>query len=492
MGCCSMVEEDDAEEELSELFTCDEHEDYRNVQFSESLTMEQRKQAMDLVDEYRHIFTDRPNTTALEEHKIILTTDEPVRQKPYYLPYSKREAVTSEIQRMLEAGVIEQTVSPYASPIVLVKKRDGTDRFCIDFRRLNRITVFDAEPMPTADDIFAKLRYDTFFSKLDLSKGYWQIPMRPEDKPKTAFVTQDGIYQFRKMPFGLVNATATFNRLMRRVLCDLTNADSFVDDVLAHTENWDAHVETLRRLFERLSEAQLNLRPSKCCIGYKSLDFIGHRVGEGVIRPQTEKLGQIKEAARPTTKRQVRSFLGLVGYYRKFIPNFASIAVPLTDLTKKMRKNVVEWTSEYERAFQTLKEAILKGPVLKMPDFSLPFYLQTDASEDGAGAALLQIHGDTKHPIAYFSKKFSQRERSYSVIEKECLALVWGIRRFQVYLYGVEFILETDHQPLAFIDTAKLNNMRIMRWSLFLQSYKFRISAIKGCDNVVADYLSRL
>ena len=201
---------------------------------------------------------------------------------------------------------------------------------------------------------------------------------------------------------------------------------------------------------------------------------------------------QIKEAAHPTTKRQVRSFLGLVGYYRKFIPDFASIAVPLTDLTKKLKRNEVEWTSEHEKAFQTLKEAILQEPVLKMPDFSLPFYLQTDASKNGAGAALLQMHGDIKHPIAYFSKKFSKTERSYSVIEKECLALVWGIRRFQMYLYGVEFVLEPDHQPLAFIDRAKVTNMRIMRWSLFLQSYRFRISAIRGCDNVVADYLSRL
>ena len=489
----AIVEEEDLEEEsLTELFTAKSKETYKDVHIGDELTPEQRRQAEELIFEFQDIFTEQPKTSTIEEHKIELTSQEPIRQKPYPLPYSMREIVQEEIKAMLEAGVIERTDSPYASPIVLVRKKDGTNRFCIDFRRLNKITVFDGEPMPSVADIFVKLQNDIYFSKLDLSKGYWQIPMREEDKAKTAFVTPEGNFQFKKMPFGLVNATATFNRMMRKLLCPVANCDSFVDDILTHTKSWKSELETLRDTFTRLREAHLSLRPSKCYIGYKTLDFTGHKVGQGEIMPQQDKVDKIQNADRPKTKKEVRSFMGLVGYYRDFMPNFSTVAAPLTDLTKKNQPYIVAWTQVHQDAFDELKSMIVKEPVLKMPNFEKPFYLQTDASDCGAGAALLQETDGVKHPIAYFSKKFSPQEKNYSVIEKECLALIMGIRKFQLYLYGTEFIVETDHQPLAFIDHAKVTNSRIMRWALFLQNYKFRIHAIRGKDNVVADYLSRL
>ena len=261
--------------------------------------------------------------------------------------------------------------------------------------------------------------------------------------------------------------------------------------MLIHTQSWGAHLDTLRKTLETLREVQLAVRPTKCYLGYAKLNFLGHQVGGGSLYPQTDKISRILAAENPTTKREVRSFLGLVGYYRDFIPNFASIAVPLTELTRKDQSNEVKWGPVHQSAFDQLKAAVTKEPVLRMPDFTRTFILQTDASQNGAGAALLQEHDGTKHPVAYYSKKFSQRERSYSTIEKECLALIWGVRKFQIYLYGVEFVLETDHQPLVFLDSAKYTNGRIMRWSLFLQSYRFRIHAIKGTDNVVADYMSR-
>ena len=490
--CSAMVEEEEADEDqLTELFTTGKAETYRDVHYSPDLSLEQRSALEELVYEYRDVFTNRPHSTTLEEHTIDLTTDEPIRQKPYPLPYALRDSMRKEIKDMMDYDVIERTSSPYASPVVLVKKKDGSIRFCIDFRRLNRITIFDGEPMPTAEDIFSKLHNDRFLTTLDLSKGFWQIPMREKDKAKTAFVTPDGHFQFKRMPFGLVNATATFNRLMRKVLCQVPNTDSFVDDVLLHTQSWGAHLDTLRKTLETLREVQLAVRPTKCYLGYAKLNFLGHQVGGGSLYPQTDKISRILAAENPTTKREVRSFLGLVGYYRDFIPNFASIAVPLTELTRKDQSNEVKWGPVHQSAFDQLKAAVTKEPVLRMPDFTRTFILQTDASQNGAGAALLQEHDGTKHPVAYYSKKFSQRERSYSTIEKECLALIWGVRKFQIYLYGVEFVLETDHQPLVFLDSAKYTNGRIMRWSLFLQSYRFRIHAIKGTDNVVADYMSR-
>ena len=410
------------------------------------------------------------------------------------LPKGRREACLRVAHEAILGGHmgVQRTTNRISAQFYWPGLAGDVSRFCrscdICQRTLPKGRV---TKVPLAEDIFSKLHNDRFLTTLDLSKGFWQIPMREKDKAKTAFVTPDGHFQFKRMPFGLVNATATFNRLMRKVLCQVPNTDSFVDDVLIHTQSWGAHLDTLRKTLETLREVQLAVRPTKCYLGYAKLNFLGHQVGGGSLYPQTDKISRILAAENPTTKREVRSFLGLVGYYRDFIPNFASIAVPLTELTRKDQSNEVKWGPVHQSAFDQLKAAVTKEPVLRMPDFTRTFILQTDASQNGAGAALLQEHDGTKHPVAYYSKKFSQRERSYSTIEKECLALIWGVRKFQIYLYGVEFVLETDHQPLVFLDSAKYTNGRIMRWSLFLQSYRFRIHAIKGTDNVVADYMSR-
>ena len=344
--------------------------------------------------------------------------------------------------------------------------------------------------MPTADAIFAKLKTDVFFSKFDLCKGFWQIPLREEDKPKTAFVTPDGIYQFKKMPFGLVNATATFNRMMRKALCHIPNALSFVDDILIHTESWEEHLATLKSTLDVMRSVNLTIKPSKCRIGCRKLDFVGHKIGDGTIEPQPDKIDKILTAPAQKTKKEVRAFLGLAGYYRTFVPNFSIVTAPLSDLTRKGPPRVVKWGAKVQEAFDKLKSLVSQEPILKMPDFARTFYLQTDASADGAGAVLLQEYEDHKHQIAFFSKKFSDRERAYSTVERKCLALIWGIQKFHLYLYGIEFVIETDHKPLTFIGEAKITNSRVMRWSLFLKNY--HVNALKGSSNVIADYMSRI
>ena len=465
---------------------------YKDVNICEDLSVSQKRELEALVEQYQHIFTELPGCTPVETHKIKLTSDDPIRSKPYPVPFAMREVIRQEVETMLELGIIEHSDSPYSSPVVLVRKPDGTNRFCIDFRKLNSVTVFDREPMPTTEDIFSKLQQDVYYSKMDFSKGYWQIPVEKADIPKTAFVTQDGNYHFLKMPFGMVNATATFNKLMRKVLDKIPSVDNYVDDLLEHTISWEDHLAILAKTFERISQANLTIKPSKCFFGYKDLAFVGHQLGNGKIQPHPDKVLEIQEASRPLTKKQVRSFMGLVGYYRRYIPNFASIAVPLTDLTKKGQPNQVIWEDVHDKAFQSLIGMLLQEPVLRLPDFSKPFWLQTDASDTGIGAALLQDDNDEKFPISYASKKLLPRERAYSVIERECLALVWGIKKYQTYLYGKEFILQTDHQPLVYLNQCKVTNSRIMRWALFLQNYRFQIRAIKGSENVAADYLSRL
>ena len=322
----------------------------------------------------------------------------------------------------------------------------------MDYRKVNKLTVFDAEPMTNPEEIFSKMQKSKYFSKMDLSKGYWQVNMEDASKDMTSFITAEGLYRFRRMPFGLVNAGATFNRMMRKVLNGLEDVENFVDDIIEHTREWNDHMRILRELLQKLREAGLTVKPSKCKIGYTQVGFLGHNIGGGSIRPGDEKTHAIAKSVRPKTKKQVRSFLGLVGYYRKFIPNFSTIAAPLTDLTKKFKPNLVDWREEHERAFTTLSRAITESPILCLPDMEKGFFLRTDASDTGIGAVLLQDYLGTKFPVSYASRKLLDRETRYSVIEKECLGIVWGIQKFEQYLYGRKFILQTDHAPLVYLD----------------------------------------
>ncbi|MCG8096943.1 MAG: DDE-type integrase/transposase/recombinase [Candidatus Thiodiazotropha endolucinida] len=475
--------------------TAKQPETFKDVNISEMLTQDQRKEIETLINEYPDVLSSVPGRTDQIEHDIKLLTSEPVRSKGYAIPYKVRDVMEKEIQDMLDLGVIEPSISPYSSPVVLVPKKDGSVRFCIDFRKLNKVTEFDAEPMPNMEEVINRMSGHKYFSKLDLSKGYWQVKMTSKAKPLTAFETPKGLFQFKTMPFGLVNSGATFCRLMRKILSELSNVDSFVDDMWIFTETWKDHVTSLREVLDRLRTAKLTAKPSKCMIGYSSIECLGHSVAAQSVRPQEDKIQAIKDAPQPSTKRQIKSFLGLAGFYRRFIPNFSSIASPLTDLTKKSRPNkITDWQDHHEKAFQTLKNRLTSSPILRLPIFhdGTPFILRTDASDVGIGAVLLQeFEGEGRLPIAYASKKLLPREKNYSVIEKECLAIIWGVEKFRKYLYGVEFLLETDHKPLSYMQTAKVLNPRIMRWAMKLQPYRFRIIAIRGQENLGADYLSR-
>ena len=463
-----------------------------DVKLGPDLVDSQQHQLKRLLGSYRDVMTDLPGQTHLGEHSIRLTSDDPVRQKPYPVPHALRGVIDEEVEKMIEMGVIEKSNSPYSSPIVIVKKSDGSNRFCIDFRRLNRVTIFDAEPLPNTEEIFSSLSGSHFFSKLDLSKGYWQIPLSEETKEKTAFQTTSGLYHFRVMPFGLVNAPATFSRVMRKLLTGMKHVTNYLDDILIHTPTWEEHLVTLQELLRRLRAAGLTARPTKCQLGCTQVEFLGHIIQHGKIQPMMDKVDKIKNATRPSTKKQLRAFIGLASYYRRFVPHFASIASPLTDKTKNREPNQIQWTEREEKAFQTLKDCLVQSPVLCLPDIQQRFIVRTDASSTGLGAVLLQEYDGDKHPVAYASRKLLAREQAYSTIERECLALVWGINQFQMYLEGKEFTLETDHQPLLYLNRTKCINNRVMRWALALQPFRFRIEAIRGSDNVGADFLSRV
>jgi hypothetical protein len=482
--------EDDSEGDV-QLFQSRQHETIDDVDINPDLEQEKQQQIRALLEQFKDIFTDVPGVTDLIEHEINLTTNEPVRSRLYPIPYALREELSKEIDDMLSLGIIEPSTSSYASPVVMVKKSDGSYRVCSDFRKLNRITVFDAEPIPTAADIFSKLSECQYFSKFDLCKGYWQIKIKEEDKEFTSFTCHKGLFQYNVMPFGLVNAPATFNRMMRRLLQNEQTLSSYFDDVLSHTGSWDTHMTSLREFFTRIRNAHLTLKPSKCSLGYDNISFLGYELGKGCLKPLSSTVDKIMRAPRPTTKTQLRSFLGLIGYYRSFVPNFALLALPLTDLTKKGLPNVLEWTDAQERAFNSLRQYLVNPPILRLPDYKKQFILQTDAASEGIGAILLQEEEGCRYPVAFASRKLLPRECNYATIEKECLAVVWGVQKFQTYLYGSQFILETDHQPLQYLQQNNFQNSRLTRWSLSLQPYRFTLRYIKGCLNVGADFLSR-
>ncbi len=351
------------------------------------LSAAQKGELQHLIGQFSDVFSPLPGQTNIIQHDIQTPPGVIVRQRPYRVPEARRRAIEEEIHQMLKLGVIEPSRSPWSSPIVLVPKPDGTLRFCNDYRRLNEVSQFDGYPMPRVDELLDRLGRARYISTLDLTKGYWQVPLSESAKPKTAFSTPSGHWQYRTLPFGLHGAPATFQRMMDILLRPhQAYAAAYLDDVVVHSVSWEDHLERLRRVLSELRRAGLTANPRKCHLALSEAKYLGFQVGRGLIRPQEKKVEAVRSAPRPTTKTQVRAFLGLAGYYRCFIPNFSSLAASLTDLTRKGQPEMVQWSSASEEAFQRIKEALTSEPVLRAPDFSCHFLLQTDASDTGLGS----------------------------------------------------------------------------------------------------------
>ncbi|XP_037803935.1 uncharacterized protein LOC119598356 [Penaeus monodon] len=494
--CQMCVVDDLPSSQDDENFACDIPELYEasecKVNLNPELSSEQTAELKQLIAEFSDVFSDKPGVTSTVIHDIDLTTVVPVHTKPYPIPHHLRKAFDEEVDRMLSLGVIEPSTSPYCSPVVLVKKADHSWRFCVDFRALNDVSVFDAEPIPTMDEALGNFVGDVYFTELDLCKGYWQIPLSEKAKPCTAFATPKyGLVQFTKLPFGLRTACASFIRLMRKVTAGLTNVECYFDNLVVHSSSFDNHLIHIRNLLERLREHELTAGPSKCFIAFPNIKYLGFNLGEKGLSTLPDKVNAIKNMPIPETKKQLRSFLVTLSFFRKFIPNLADLVHPLNSLLKKFSPNKLNLTPDLVKRIDELKYLLINAPILTLPDYEKIFYLRTDASDTGLGAVLLQKVDGVLMPIAYASRKLSDSEGRYAVIEREALAIVWAIKKFWCYLYGREFVLQTDQQPLTYIRNMKNSNGRLMRWSLALQSYVFTIEYIKGQDNVGADILSR-
>ena len=417
----------------------------------------------------------------------------PLRQPARRLSPADVAVLKAEVDAMLAAGIIVPSTSPWASPVVLVTKPDSSKRVCVDYRPLNEATVRDAFPLPRIDDTLDRLGGSTFFSKIDLASGYWQVPMDPADQAKTAFITPFGLYEFTRMPFGLRNAPAAFQRLMTEVLGSLLYDFSlvYIDDIIIYSATYADHLKHISAVLDRLQAYGLHARISKSEFAAPSLLYLGYVVTRDGLKPNPAKVEAIKLLPPPANVPELRRFLGMTGYYRRFVAGYASIAEPLVALSRG--NTPWSWTPACASAFETLRSHLCSAPVLAYPDWSRPFLLQTDASDVALGAVLAQVNDDgVEQPVAYASRTLSAPERNYSATDRECLAVVWAVGLHRPYLHGSPFTIVTDHSALTWLQRLKDPTGRLARWLLTLQEYDFQIVHKPGRQHTNADYLSRI
>lgn len=471
-----------------------------NLIQTDHLNSREKSQLFQLCDEFQEIFFREGQSlsfTSATKHRIITNDDLPIYTKSYRYPYVHKEEVQTQIQKLLEQGIIRPSYSPWSSPIWIVpKKLDSSGkqkwRMVIDYRKLNEKTIDDRYPLPNITEILDKLGRCMYFTSLDLASGFHQIEVDPRDIEKTAFSVENGHYEYVRMPFGLKNAPSTFQRVMDNVLRDLIGKEClvYIDDIVVFSVSLEEHMEKLKKVFQRLREWNLKIQVDKCHFLKKEIEFLGHIVSQEGIKPNPAKIEAIKSFPIPKTPKEIKGFLGLLGYYRKFIHDFAKITKPLT---KKLRKGEeINFDKEYVEAFEKCKTLLINDPILIYPDFSKPFNLTTDASNYAIGAVLSQGPIGHDKPVCYASRTLNKSETNYSTTEKELLALVWACKYFRPYLYGRKFNLLSDHQPLKSIHTMKNTNSKLTRWKLQLEEFEYTPMYIKGKNNVVADALSRI
>ncbi|UYV85104.1 K02A2.6-like [Cordylochernes scorpioides] len=395
------------------------------------------------------------NLTSTAKHKINTEDHPPIKRRPYRVSQVERQTIQNEVDKMLKGGIVQLSESPWSSPVVLVKKKNGSWRFCVDYRHLNKITKKDVYPLPRIDDTLDCLRGASYYSSMDLRSGYWQIEVDEADREKTAFITPDGLYEFKVMPFGLCNAPATFERMMDTLMRGLkwSMCLCYLGDIIVFSPTFDEHVRRLELVLRCLSKAGLVLNPDKCLFGTKRLSIFGHLVdGEGV-HPDPGKVDAMSKFPTPKSLTDVRSFIGMCSYYRRFIKNFAQKAEPLHRLLRKDTR--FEWGPDQRQAYESLKLALASEPVLAHFDEKYATELHTDASGFGIGAVLVQVQGGSEKPIGYASRTLSTAEKNYSTTERECLAAIWAIGKFRPYLFGRSFTIVTDHHSLCWLSGLK-------------------------------------
>ncbi|KAH7719684.1 gagpol and env protein precursor [Aphelenchoides avenae] len=467
-----------------------------------SVLQENKSRVMKLFEKFNDCFalTDfELGTTHLIEHEILLKEGAtPIAQPGRPVPLAFRKPLKEMIQLYLQMGVISPSKSDWSSPVVLVRKKDGSIRMCVDYRKLNKVIKLSQYPMPNINVMLQSLVGKKFFSTCDLHSGYWQIPLTPQAKELTAFSTMGGHWEFNVLPYGLSNAPGGFERAMESIFEEDLGKTVFIylDDILVATETLEEHLQVLEKVLTKLREYNLRLKPKKCAFLKTETAFLGHVISAEGLKTDAEKIEKLLAFPVPKNPTDMRSFLGLANYYRQFVRNFTLLSKPLRDI---LAAGKWQWTEKEQNAFDELKKRMSSTPVLAQPDIEAaisgekPFILYTDACKDGVGAVLHQVSSDGKeHPIAYASKSCSQAERNYAITDLEALALIFALDKFKYFLLGTHVIARTDHQPLVSLFKRSDLSNRAHRWALEIQEWNnLKIEYIPGTKNVVADALSR-
>ena len=460
-----------------------------------SLTIAQKAQFAKLLTSYSDVISsglhDVGCTPVIKMH-INTGQAAPIKQAPRRIPYCYMPEVNKELAVLEQTGIISKGESSWASPIVIVRKKTGEIRICVDYRKLNAVTIKDAYPLPRVDDLLDALSGSAYFSSLDLASGYFNVEVAEEDKPKTAFCTPFNTYIYNRMPFGLSNAVAVFQRLMTAVLGGLIGhqACAYLDDVIIFSKTFEEHIARLQNVLQRFRETKLKIKLSKCSFCASSVQFLGHVVDKNGIRPDKTKISKIVAWPEPKGLDEVRSFLGFANYYRRFVHNYAQISKPLARLMEKDAP--FEWTDECSRSFKSLKLNLSTTPILAYPKFDKPFILDTDASGYAIGAVLSQIDDSkVERPIAFFSRLLSKPEQNYSVTRKELLAMIDAMEQYRVYLLGKKFLVRTDHSALKWLHSFKEPTGQVARWLERLAEFDYIVEHRAGRLHGNADALSR-
>ena len=425
------------------------------------------------------------------EHRIDLSDDVPVAMRPYRTPHSKVKEIDGEVERLLKAGVIEESVSAYSAPCLLVYKKSGKPRLVVDYRKLNAKIQPIRYPLPHLESTLQSLGGNSVFTTLDLLSGYHQIPLRQQDQHKTAFSTGRGLYQYRRVPFGMITSGAAMQYAMERVLGGLNGmiCQTYIDDIIVYGKNVEEHDENLNVVLNRLRESGFKINLKKCNFRMREVECLGHVISGVGITPNPAKVKDIQEKKRPRTVKDVRSFMGMASYYRRFVKDFAQIAKPITELTKKDVR--WKWSEECEVAYRRLIDEITNAPVLVYPDYSKTFYVTTDASGEGIGAMLSQVHGNRHRPIAFFSRGLVGAESRYHVYEQEGLAIKAALQKFKFYILGYKVVVRTDNQPILYLLKSKECQGRVGKYMASIMEFNPEFEYIKGRENHTADFLSR-
>ena len=468
---------------------------FKKCTISDNLTEEQKNSMKKLLSRNDDLFAvdpKKPNTTNFVQHRILTGDSQPIYSKPRRIPFAWEEDVNAQVEQMWKNGIIRPSSSPWNSPIILVDKKDNTKRFVCDYRNLNSVTKKDTYPLPHIHDVIDKMHGSIYWSSLDAASAYWAMPIREVDKEKTAFSAPRGKFEFNVTSYGLCNAGPSYQRLMDLTLSGLPpdRILAYMDDIVIFTKTFADHVNALNLIFERLRKSSIQLRADKCVFGADKLEFLGFVLSCDGVRPQRRLTEAVRSFATPTNRKEIRRFLGMAGFYRNFIKDFATIAKPLSELTSENVK--FSWSEDCESSFSKLKTALATAPVLSFPQPNKEFILEVDASGVAVGGVLSQVQNDgIVHPVAYFSTSLTPTQRKWSTYNQEAYAMVCAVEHWHVYLTGTKFILNSDHNPLIFLQRKGEIRGKVARWVAILEAFDFEVRYIPGRINVKADALSR-